>query len=705
MKFAVEAPDYGASPYTGMTKKHWIDACHFLLDGIFQHIKTLDDPILLPRHEYAVSYPQPEGPLWRLAAEKFEGLARSFLIAAPLLANEPDAEAAGIPLAAYYKRQILLSVTPGSANYLYGIQEILPQGQPGEKAFQHTAECASLAIGLSMCPEAVWETYTKEEKDRIAAYLSQFGHSYTGHHNWRLFNMLILAFLDREGYVIDRDMMRDHAQVIVSYYAGDGWYRDGHLFDYYCPWAFHVYGPLWNQWYGYEKEPWLAGKIEEYANRLAETFPQFFDREAHVTMWGRSSIYRSAASAPLAADFLLKKHTADPGLARRIASGALLQFITREECFYEGALCLGFYGPFAPLIQTYSCAASPMWIANAFVCLVLPDDHPFWTARENNGVWEAGGEGCRLLEAGGAACCAEAEPVSAPVSGGAVFCPDSRTVTTCLPGPGIAADNHLATGITELRTAKVLMEKQYASRNAYLRLAFNSQFPWEDFDGRGAEAMQYSLTKAQGGPSQVPNILMYAGEKDGVLYRKEYFDFEHTFQDKCSIDLADFPVACGHVRVDKVRIPDKPYILTLGAFGMPDTGDVRREERVSPDGTARAVILSSSWGQVALTIYGGFENIAEKERTGVNPAAERSRLLYGVSRRDGWYAYRPYVMVSAVLTKRGGESWTDEELFPICSIAYTDPEGCGGYGPVTLCLKDGRTVTVDYEGMEGRLMI
>src|SRR5699024_5263440 len=121
-------------------------------------------------------------------------------------------------------------------------------------------------------------------------------------------------------------------------------------------------------------------------------FPQFFDREAHVTMWGRSSIYRSAASAPLAADFLLKKHTADPGLARRIASGALLQFITREECFYEGALCLGFYGPFAPLIQTYSCAASPMWIANAFVCLVLPDDHPFWTARENNGVWETGGE-------------------------------------------------------------------------------------------------------------------------------------------------------------------------------------------------------------------------------------------------------------------------------------------------------------------------
>ena len=73
MKFAVEAPDYGASPYTGMTKKHWIDACHFLLDGIFRHVKTLDDPILLPRHEYAVSYPQPERPLLAAGGGEIRG--------------------------------------------------------------------------------------------------------------------------------------------------------------------------------------------------------------------------------------------------------------------------------------------------------------------------------------------------------------------------------------------------------------------------------------------------------------------------------------------------------------------------------------------------------------------------------------------------------------------------------------------------------
>ena len=65
-----------------------------------------------------------------------------------------------------------------------------------------------------------------------------------------------------------------------------------------------MYGPLWNQWYGYEKEPYIAAKIEEYSNRLVETFHRMFDEEGHVTMWGRSGIYRSAASAPLAANFL-----------------------------------------------------------------------------------------------------------------------------------------------------------------------------------------------------------------------------------------------------------------------------------------------------------------------------------------------------------------------------------------------------------------
>lgn len=675
MKYTVENPDWQLSPKTGMTRKHWLEVCHFLLEGIFEHVEKIEDPIVVPRHEREISYPRLDGPAWRVAAEKFEGLARSFLIAAPLLHNEPEAAAGGHSLREYYSKQILLSVTPGTPNYLLRVEEIFPEALPGEKAFQHTCECASLAIGLSMCREVIWEQYTKEEKDRIADYLLDFGRSFTSHHNWRLFNMLILAFLDREGYEIDGGMMRDHAAAIISYYAGNGWYRDGHLFDYYCPWAFHVYGPLWNEWYGYEKEPYMAGKIEEYSNRLAETYPQMFDSDAWVTMWGRSGMYRSAASAPLAANFLLRSPAADPGLARRIASGALLQFVTREECFCNGVPALGFYGPFKPLIQPYSCAASPFWIGNSFVCLTLPEDHPFWTSAESNGVWdEMKGRDVR---------------------------------TTVLDGPGIVSDNHCDTGITEFRTAKVLMKKDNPSLNTYSRLAFNSRFLWEDFDFKGIEAMQYSVTYDGREKSLIPNILMYGGEKEGVLYRKEYFEFESTFQDQASIELADFAVADGIVRVDRTRIPEKPYTLTLGSYGMPDVDREGVDVRIRTDVEtgAKAILLKSSWGQMAMVIYAGFDDIEIMSRQGVSGMTKQSCIMYGVSRRRKYYEYRPYVMISVVLTRKDQVEWTDDRLFPIRSIQYTDPQQCGGYGPVVLEMKDGKTVTVDFEGLEGRLSI
>ena len=222
-----------------------------------------------------------------------------------------------------------------------------------------------------MCKEVVWDTFTPNQKQLVVDYISQFGHSRTSHHNWRLFNMLILAFLHQHGYPANKDIMRDHASCILSYYAGDGWYRDGHLFDYYCPWAFHVYGPLWNEWYGYEEEPYIAKKIEAILNKLIETYPAFFDKNSHVTMWGRSSVHRSAASAPLAANFLLKNPTADPGLSRRILSGSLLQFITEKRNVLSiRSLPLVFMELFRALIQSYSCAASAFWIAKLLSCVL-----------------------------------------------------------------------------------------------------------------------------------------------------------------------------------------------------------------------------------------------------------------------------------------------------------------------------------------------
>ena len=103
----MEEPDVQNSPYTGMGRKHWIDAAKYLLTGVFCHVKDLDAPVLVPRYEEHITYPNENTPEWKKKAEIFEGLARSFFIAAPLLVNEPDVIISGIPLKEYYKKQVL----------------------------------------------------------------------------------------------------------------------------------------------------------------------------------------------------------------------------------------------------------------------------------------------------------------------------------------------------------------------------------------------------------------------------------------------------------------------------------------------------------------------------------------------------------------------------------------------------------------------
>lgn len=393
MVFLPKYTDYALSPYTGLTRESWLEAGEYLLRGIFKNIKSFDAPVVMPRRETKITYPHLDFPQKDQEAEKraeiFEGLTRSMFIAAPMLYNKPELVVCGYRLKDYYKGQILNICTRGSSSYVGTYEELREMtGSDSFRAYQQTVETCALVICLWTCREVIWDTFTKEEKDRIAGFISGFAHASTVPQNWRLFNMLDLAFLHMNGYGIDREIMLDHAQAVLDYYVGDGWYRDGQSFDYYSCWAFNFYAPLWNVWYGYDNEPYLASKFEEYSNKLMETYGDFFDEEGWTNMWGRSNIYRFASTSAFDGNLLLRDSKADPGLARRITSGSLMQFLGREDFLWEGIPTLGFYGQFAPLVQGYSCAESPFWLGKAFMCLHLPPEHPFWTATENNGSWE-----------------------------------------------------------------------------------------------------------------------------------------------------------------------------------------------------------------------------------------------------------------------------------------------------------------------------
>ncbi|MDE7028380.1 MAG: DUF2264 domain-containing protein [Lachnospiraceae bacterium] len=676
--------DCDLSPYTGLTRESWIEAAEYLLNGIFQNIRNFDDPVVMPRKETDVTYPHSADAVWEHKAEYFEGLARSLFIAAPLIHIRPKLVLNDICVRNYYKSQILRACTPGDPVYVGSYAECkkLSEDPNPFRAFQQTVETCALVICLWMSREEIWDTYTKEEKDVIADFLIEYAHGNTVPQNWRLFNMLDMAFLHMEGYAIDANIMREHAQAVLAYYAGDGWYRDGHSFDYYSCWAFNVYAPLWNQWYGYVQEPYLARKFEENSNALMRTYADFFDADGFTNMWGRSSIYRTAATSAFDGNLMLRSSAANPGLARRISSGSLMQFMGRADFLYRGVPTLGFYGQFTPLVQGYSCAESPFWLGKAFLCLHLPADHPFWTAKESNGTWEKLGA--------------------------------KEVKTTVLDGPALCFSNHGANGETILRTGKVVKDKtdEHGMWN-YAKLCFNTKYPWESAPRRDVEAQQYVLHDKTADTYDRANVTFWYGERDGVLYRRQFFGYEletecHWIQ---AVNLADYTVPFGVVRADRLRLFKKPVTLTLGAYGFPDNGtECIAKEQDYEGGTARAVILkgrdfTGREKQLAMTIYDGWDCLKTVNSTGTNPDSEKSVVVYAETARRSHNHYEQAILVSQVITKEDLADFAEDELFPIQKIVYTDPQAKGGYGPVTITHRDGTVRVIDFDGIEGQLML
>ena len=690
-KWIPKYTDYELSPYTGLTRKSWLSAGKYMLEGIFNRIGDIDKPVVMPRMEVDVTYPHKNISDKALEAEKraeiFEGLTRSFFIGSVMISNEPKITINGIKLADYYKHQIYKSCCkeddPAYVGTYEQLHESVSQDDP-VKPFQQTVETCALVIGLDTCREQVWNRYSDIEKEKIASFLKSYAYNPTVPQNWRLFNMLDMAFLYKYGYEIDDSIMGEHAQAILNYYVGDGWYRDGQCFDYYSCWAFNVYGPIWCNWYGYEKMPYVAEKIEEASNALMKTYADMFDNDGFTNMWGRSCIYRNAATSAFDGNMFLKNSTASPGLARRICSGSLIQFLERDDFLWNGIPTLGFYGQFTPLVQGYSCAESPFWLGKAFLCLHLPKEHPFWTCREAENSFDKMSR--------------------------------HQVKETVLDGPGLCFSNHKDNGETILRSAKVFKTSgdMHGMWN-YNKLSYNTKYPWESTpnskDDLFVESQMYVIRDEHNQNVLYPNAVFWAGHRDEILYRRAFFGYEQSSERHWvqSMDFADFTVTCGIVRVDKLMLYKRPVTVTLGSYGFSDnqTTVIRKEK----DG-AKAIILKGTdhmgkEKQLAMTIYDGWEDIDLIESNGTNPDSEKSIVVYAKMKCGPklYDASKPYVLISQLLTKESHEDFKDDELFPIESISYTDPWRSGAYGPVTLMMKDGKQKVVTFEGIEANLQL
>jgi len=662
MAFQIQNPDNELSPFTGMAREHWVESGKFLLNGVFQHIADLDKPIVMPR-QHEITYPQPDDPPWKFRSQEFEGLARTLMLAAPVLKDEPDLTLNGKRVSDYYANQVLRATDPKSPGYLMTLTDII--NQHGVRQYQHTVEGAALAIGLMFSRDLIWNKFSRAERDQVAAFISDIAHHRTIGNNWRFFNVLMMTFLKVNGYEIDEAALKDHVQHLMAFYVGNGWYRDDATFDYYNPWGFHFYGPIWCSWYAYEHEPEAATIIEQRHGEFMRTYPRMFARDGRQLMWGRSIIYRCAAAAAFGGAFLLKHTTVEPGLARRIASGNIMQFIGRDNVFLNGVPCLGYYGPFAPLVQFYSCAASPFWLSKAYIALTLPADSPFWTATESEGDWADIG---------------------------------TETRSIFLEGPGILVVNHGTAGTTELLPAKVPKRDPY-----YAQLAYSTHFPWEAEAPEGATAMTYSIREADENlPFITPLELGFIREEDGIVYRQFNTKPEGLGDpnkggiNKGSekIDLAEIIVPGGMVRVDRLRLPYK-HEIHLGHYGLPRINGIEAKVSRLSAGGCDAITAAIDGRQVALVACHGWDGVDAMVHEKRHAESDRSTVIYAHRRRDKDYRGMD-VLVTVLLHKTTDEPWTEQELSVVkqCELLPWTETGspCG----MRITLTNGTTIEIDY---------
>lgn len=332
-----------------MTRKHYVDCATYLLERAFKHVESMETPISFPIVP-GKSYPQSGAPDWRHRSAEWEALERTFALAGPLIHNDPEIRIKGIKLRDYYRPHIYNALTPGHRNSLP-----LPEELP-DATYQFTCEFGGLFKTLLLLPDTLRTGYTPQQRDAMVKTITAWAHHRTTQNNWRIFNIITLSFLKKHGYPIDDALLKSHLLWVASYHSGNGWYLE-QTYNYYTISLFIVYMMIWNRTFGDEFYPEIAETIERSAGELMKTYPAFFGRDGYVNMWARSICYRTWVSGGFPVAFMMKgKAPLDPGWARRLCSGSLLQFVTREDFFKNDIPALGFYGHREFAIQNYSCA-------------------------------------------------------------------------------------------------------------------------------------------------------------------------------------------------------------------------------------------------------------------------------------------------------------------------------------------------------------
>ena len=635
--FHLVQPDYRLSPLTGMTRRHWMDAATYLLEGAFSYIHSLDDPMHFPKQP-GKSYPKDGKPN---KTENLEGLCRTMFVAIPLLKENPGLELNGIKVGDYYRQQLRNMNDPSKPGYI--------QHRKGGPS-QTLVEFGALALSLTVMPEIIWDPLTQEEKDALAALMLSYGNGPTIDSNWRFFNIFVLSFFKDHGYEVKEGYLDEQLNKSLEKYRGCGWYNDSPAYDYYSMWAFQMYGMIWTHYYGDKFNPEAGRRFVNNFRDLVPNYPYMFAKDGRMNMYGRSITYRIATVVPFPLMGWLDDDTINYGWMRRIASSTLLQFLENPSLLEDRVPTLGFYGAFEPAVQIYSCRGSVYWMGKAFLGLLLPADNPFWTATENNGPWEK-----------------ELEP--------------GKVYNKFMEGSNTLVTNYPNSGCSEIRAwchEKVADDWQkFRSSENYNKLSYNTAFPWMADSPDGKVSMNYAVLN---GKQQWEVLRLYTFRKfeDGIYYRDAVLETNADIQFR----LADIPLPNGILRVDKVSFPASTQ-LRYGHYSLPELEHpVACKEKKT--GTHTVYCTDNGDYQTALVNLQGWTDIEFVQTEGLHPVSNRCSVINASTTHSG-----DKIFITLQLWKKSGKPFSKKELTPVKYFEQKDDV-------VTIHFSDGTVKTVSF---------
>lgn len=655
--FHLDRPDFAKSPYTGMTRRHWIQAGEYLLQGAFNYIHCLDDPMYFPK-QLDKTYPNDEK---ASKVAKLEGLARTLFVAAPLLRDNPDLTLNGIRVADYYRHQLVSISNPESKHYIAH-----RTGGPS----QTLLELGSLAISLKGAQNVLWDPLTQKEKDDLASTMLSYGEGPSIGSNWMFFNCFILSFLKDQGYKVNEAKLTDWLNKLLDRYRGEGWYNDAPAYDYYSMWAYQSYGPLWAELFGKKQYPDIAKRFIDNEHDLIDNYPYMFARDGRMNMWGRSICYRYAAVTPLPLVEYAGFENVNYGWLRHIASASLLQFMQNPEFLENGVPTMGFYGPFAPCVQIYSCRGSVYWIGKAFLGLLLPESSKYWSATENEGPWKD------QLKRG-------------------------HVYNKFQPATNLLITNYPNSGASEMRSwchESVAKDWQkFRSSENYNKLAYNTEFPWMADGTQGEISMNYG-TKNKKGEWEVLRLYDFKSF-DKQIYRRDAVletDGDTRYQ------LTDITLPDGVLRIDRVSV-SQPTDICLGHYTLANPKTHANDTTSFTHPAIPAQALTKTQAQGTAIVDNGSYSLALIPIAGWEQGAKviYPKDLHPVSQRCALpilnsHVAKENVYVTLMLWKKtnGKQTFTAKELAVVknCKI-NTQKEKT----TVTVKLSNGETKTVVFD--------